>query len=267
VHSHQVSGGGHSRRSPRRISGREEIRVFLLLVFVMLLVALGVLFFVGTLFIQSFIFTEATEGLAWRAPTAAAIMAVFFTLWCLIVVRSDATPGNIPYTTIFNFSTRVNMLSDSAEQLWAERYDKKVTRYVRTPDIDLGKSKWHYQSTSDTTKSFTPVGVESVEIESAPGVKTKFMAKKDGDSEFFQSDDGWNLEYDRDISGNPYRMSWALIFGNLLLNGLHFALWFVCLWLILRFSMSSSVLFAAILWGLVTVALLPMLLEQAASYH
>jgi hypothetical protein len=266
VHSHQVSGGGNSRRSPRRISGREEIRVFLLLVFVMLLVALGVLFFVGTLFIQSFIFTEATEGLAWRAPTAAAVMAVFFTLWCLIVVRSDATPGNIPYTTIFNFSTRVNKWTEPATELTAERYDKRVTKYRRVYELDLGQRKPRYQNIGDPAKSFTPDGVESIEIESA-GEKMKFMTKNEGDDKIFQSDDGWILDFDRDISGNPYRMSWALIFGNLLLNGLHFALWFVCLWLILRFSMSSSVLFAAILWGLVTVALLPMLLEQAASYH
>ena len=242
--------------------------MFLLLVFVMLLVSLGVLFFVGTLFVQSFIFTEVTPGLAWRAPTSAAIMAVFFTFWCLLVMQSsDAETKKSPYTTIFNFSTRVDMLPSPATELWAHRYDGRTLTYIRTPYVDLGKSKFHYQDAKDPTKEFTPVGVESVEIKDPSGEKKRFTDKTDGDTQVFQGDGGWTLEYDRDISGNPTRMSWALLFGNLLLNTLHFALWFVCLWLILRFSMSSSVLFAAILWGLVTVALLPMLLDQAASYH
>jgi hypothetical protein len=246
----------------------EEVRVFLVLVFVMLLAALGVLFFVGTLFVQSFIFTEPTEGLAWRAPTAAAIMAVFFTFWCLLVVRSDARPGNIPLTTIFNFSIRTNMFAKSVPEFWAYRGDGQVLHYVRKPgEVEFGKGKPYYQNAGDSTKSFTPVGVAAIEIETAPGVKSKFERTSDGDLEFFRNADGWRLEEDRDISGNPTRMSWALLFGNLFLNLLHLVLWFVCLWLILRFSLGSSMLFAAILCGLTTVALLPMLLDQAASYH
>ena len=243
--------------------------MFLVLVFVMLLAALGVLFFVGTLFVQSFIFTEPVEGLTWRAPTSAAIMAVFFTFWCLIVVRSDARPGNIPYTTIFNFSIRTNMWKKDkpAPELWADRYDGQVIRYVLNYDLEFGHKKPVYKNASDPTKTFTPTGVAALEIEIAPGVKSKFERTSDGDLEFFRNADGWRLQYDRDISGNPTRMSWALLFGNLFLNLLHLVLWFVCLWLILRFSFSSSFLFAAILWGLTTIALLPMLLDQAASYH
>jgi hypothetical protein len=245
----------------------EEVRVFLVLVFVMLLVALGVLFFVGTLFVQSFIFTEPVEGLTWRAPTSAAIMAVFFTFWCLIVVRSDARPGNIPYTTIFNFSIRSNMRDSPAPDLWADRDDGQVLHYVLKHEVELGHDKTYYRNANDPTKTFTPIGVAAVEIENGPGPKLKFDRTSDGDNQIFRSPDGWNLEYDRDISGNPTRMSWGLLMGNLFLNLFHFALWFVCLWLILRFSLSSSFLFAAILWGLMTVALLPMLLDQAASYH
>jgi hypothetical protein len=257
------------RRRIETLDRHEEVRVFLLLVFVMLLVALGVLFFVGTLFVQSFIFTEPVEGLTWRAPTAAAIMAVFFTFWCLLVVRSDATPGNIPYTTIFNFSFRINMLDKDkpAPELWADRYDGQVLRYVLNYEMEFGHKKPVYQNASDPTKTFTPTGVEAVEIKTPLGKKEKFDKASDGDVEFFRNPEGWTLEYDRDISGNPRRMSWMLLFGNLFLNLFHFALWLVCLWLILRFSLSSSFLFAAILWGLTTLALLPMLLDQAASYH
>ena len=240
--------------------------MFLVLVFVMLLVVLGVLFFVGTMFVQSFIFTEPVEGLAWRAPASAAIMAIFFTFWCLIVVRSGAKANDIPYTTIFNFSFRGNMLDKAAPELWVDRDDGQVLRYVLKQDFDFSGPKNYYQNASDPTKRFTTTGVAAVEIETPSG-KSKFTRTSDGDNEMFKNPEGWVLEYDRDISGNPTRASWGLLFANLLLNLLHYVFWFVCLWLILRFSLGSSFLFAAILWGLTTVALLPMLLAQAASNH
>jgi hypothetical protein len=249
-----------------------EIRVFLLLVFVMLLVALGVLFFVGTLFVQSFIFTEVTEGLAWRAPAAAAAMAAFFTFWCVLVVNSGAKADNIPYTTIFNFHIRSDMFAKPVTDIWAYRGDGQVLHYTIASEVEFGHEKTYYRNAVDPTKRFTNTGVAAVEIETEPGRKSKFTLPNntegtEGGNAYFVNDEGWKLENDRDISGNPTRVSWALLFGNVLLNVLHFALWFVCLWLILRFSVGSSLLFGAILWGLTTIALLPMLLDQAASYH
>ena len=242
--------------------------MFLLLVFVMLLVVLGVLFFVGTLFAQSSIFTEPTEGLAWRAPTAAGIMAVFFTFWCVlaVIVRSD---GKIPYTTIFTFRVRSDMLPKATPEIWAYRGDGQVLHYGIRAMSNSASTKTFYQNLADPSKTFTNTGVIAVEIMTPSGEKSKFKLNEGGDNagEYFINDEGYRLEDDRDISGNPTRMSWGLLIGNVLLNTLHFVLWFVCLWLILRFSVGSSVLFAAILWGLTTIALLPMLLEQAASYH
>ena len=55
--------------------------VFLFLVFTILFIVFGVLFYVGSLFFQSYIYTTPVAGLAWR-PAAAAVMTVFFTVWC-----------------------------------------------------------------------------------------------------------------------------------------------------------------------------------------
>jgi hypothetical protein len=243
--------------------------VFLALVFVMLLAVLAIVFFVGSVFVQSYIFTQPTEGMAWRAPTAAAIMTLFFTIWCwLVVANPDAKPGAIPLTTILNFSFRSNMFAAPVPDLWAYRAEgTPPIRYVLRHYVDLGQDKTSYQNAADPTKPFTPVGVQAVEIKTATGDKLKFTKKTEDDRSWFISDDGWMLEDHSDISGNPSRANWGLLLANLLLNFVHLALWFVCLWVILRFSLGSSVLFAAILWGLMTVAILPMLLDQAALHH
>ena len=60
-------------------------------------------------------------------------------------------------------------------------------------------------------------------------------------------------------------MRWGLLLGNLTLNVLHGVLWFVCFWLMLRFTVGYSLVFAAIFWGVTTIAVLPMLLDQAAT--
>jgi hypothetical protein len=243
--------------------------VFLVLVFVMLLAVLAVLFLVGGLFAQSYIFTTPTEGMVWRAPTAAAIMTLFFTIWCgLVTSNPDAKPGDIPLTTAFNFHLRSSMFKEPVKEIWAYLHDNPTPiRYVKRQRVEFGGPKDFYQNAADPTKTFTPVGVDAVEIETASGKKEKFIQVKEDDQSWFRSDEGWRLEYDREISGNPTRANWGLLFANLLLNFVHLALWFVCLWLILRFSVGWSALFAAILWGLMTIAVLPMLLDQAALHH
>ena len=55
---------------------------------------------------------------------------------------------------------------------------------------------------------------------------------------------------------------WGQLFVNLFLNLLHFGLWFVCLWLLLRFQWPHALGFAVILWLTMTLVPLPMLLDK-----
>src|SRR5262249_3522507 len=57
-------------------------------------------------------------------------------------------------------------------------------------------------------------------------------------------------------------MSWGLLLVNLLLNILFLALWFACLWPLLRFQMSHALGLAVVLWLVLTLTIVPMLLEQ-----
>ena len=52
---------------------------------------------------------------------------------------------------------------------------------------------------------------------------------------------------------------------GVLLNVLHLGVWFVCLWLLLRFQWSHALGLAAAVWLVLTLTFLPPLLQLAAA--
>ena len=63
----------------------------------------------------------ADAGIAWQAPAAGGALAVFYALWCIMIINAGGTPGNIPYDTIFNFSGRVDLSPKPLPKLTAIR--------------------------------------------------------------------------------------------------------------------------------------------------
>ena len=45
-------------------------------------VSLALLFWVGAMFLQGYLYTQPSQHLHWQAPAAALAVAVFVTLWC-----------------------------------------------------------------------------------------------------------------------------------------------------------------------------------------
>ncbi len=237
--------------------------MFFLIVFVLLFAVFSLLFFLGTAFIQSYTATQPTDGLAWRAPAAAGAMALFFTLWTVIVARGDSEPGNIPYDTFFRFSPKVSLSPDPATKMWAVRQGGKRTEYIRAKD-DIGQWTYH-----DDRKKPWPSTDDVIAIEiTHAGTKMHFdrIKSDDGYSNSYTSDQGWTM---RAFSGGapngiPERFVWTRFLGVLLLNILHAAAWFACLWLLVQFRFNEALLFAFILWVAMTVVIVPMLLDEAA---
>jgi hypothetical protein len=248
-----------TRRIPRK-------RVFLLLVFTLLFLVLAVVLFVGALFFQSYIYTEPTAGLAWRAPAAAGLMAAFFTLWCLLVARSDASPGNIPYDTIFRFSPKVAMFEGPAPKFWAIRPDGVTkTPYIMRKGDD---GRPEYVDAIDKKKRYNPSGVAAIELENK-GATVRFekvAAEQGSNYRTFRSPDGWVMqEFENGPTGEPSQSRWGRFFANVALNVLHAALWFVSFWLLLQFRFNDALGFALVISLIATVVLLPMILDQAAA--
>jgi hypothetical protein len=99
--------------------------------------------------------------------------------------------------------------------------------------------------------------------------RIRFNLVKSDDSQYSRFVDarGWviKVHHGAGPDGQPTKSLWGRWLLNLLLNFTHLALWFVCLWLLLRFQWSHALGLAFVLWLTLTLTVLPMLLSRAGS--
>jgi hypothetical protein len=250
--------------------------LFLLLVFVLTGMTLTVLLWVITVFLQGYYYTEPTSGIAWQAPAAGFGLALFLTLWCLLIVNSDgASPTNLPYDTVFRFSPTVDMFKnrESAKELWAVRKGVKepVAYKLKKKVLFIGGDpvSFYEEANIVAPKPWNPSGVEAIILKD--GNETyRFvpLSRKEGQGyQEFGDESGWVMrEYtESGPDGRPSAFRWGRFLGNLFLNFTHLGLWFVAFGLVLRFQWGHALLLAIILWLVMTLAILPMLLDQAGA--
>jgi hypothetical protein len=72
-------------------------------------------------------------------------------------------------------------------------------------------------------------------------------------------------EFDDGPNGMPSIFLWSRFLMTLFLNFGHFLLWWLCLWLLLRFQWSHALGLGFVLWLVFTLFFLPMLLGYAAE--
>jgi hypothetical protein len=68
-----------------------------------------------------------------------------------------------------------------------------------------------------------------------------------------------------DSVGQIGSFRWGAFFGNLLLNVLHLGVWFAVLWLLLRFQWPHALGLAVVFWLVMTLAVVPQILDHARS--
>lgn len=241
----------------------------ILLIFLLTAASLALLFWVGGMFIQGYVYTQPSDYLHWQAPGSAIVIAGFLTLWCwLIVMSPEASPTNIPYDTVFRFSPEVDMMTEPPKELWVIRKKGEQVLYKRERVFDrLATGKYRYV---DTTLARNGWGgsIEAVLIEHN-GEKLRFAPQKtsEGDYRTFVADKGgWEFrEYDDGPNRAPYAFRMGRFLLNLFLNATLFVLLFVCCWLVMRYSPDHAFLLSAGLWLLLALAILPMLFSYAAE--
>jgi hypothetical protein len=249
--------------------------LFLLLVLFVSATALTVLLWVVTLFFQGYFYTEPTDQIQWQAPAAGAALAIFFTLWCLLVYNSvDAGSTDLPYNDLFRFSPRVDLSKDPIKELWAERKgprdkEAKVIHYKKTYIPGTRPPRFGYTDAA-TRQQWQPRDVVAIliPVEGSEKIRMEVVPPPKGSDyrEFVDRQRGWVMrEYDDGPDGlvSAFRLGRFLL--NLFLNLLHLGLWFVCLWLILRFQWGHALGLAFVLWLVTTLAVLPMVLSEAAD--
>jgi hypothetical protein len=233
-------------------------------VFSLILIVLGVfailslLLAAWTLFFQGYIYSEPVAAIHWRAPAAAGALTLFLIIWVFLdygSIRDRGDEGR--YRPGFEFSPRetqtYNKLTIVNRDRKKESYERRGTQYVN-PRTGRGLPE-------------RPLEVIALDKDNQEHV---FKPKMDNKGRF-QEENGKVRYYEE---GNPKRyveegflgqisifhFGW-LVMGLLLHLGF-LAVWFVALWLLLRFQWAHALGLAFVAW-LISLFVLPMLLTQA----
>jgi hypothetical protein len=211
----------------------------------------------GTLVLQAYVYEEATSGLAWRAPAAAGALTLFFALFALLHYHNPDT-----FDTLTNFS---DAKTTDFDRLWAvkkggtkkERYHKDALKGVYVSDET--NRPWVRESADGI--------VEAIEVEE-DGQRVVFRAElQDGK---FKSPETRYVEEEgkkrvmTEIGRLTTTRSGSL-FVFILIHLIHLGLWFVCLWLLLRFQWPLALGLAFPLWLVASLAILPVVLAPSSG--
>jgi hypothetical protein len=264
--------------------------LILIVILIITLMSLIVVLWGGTIFIQGYVYTEPSGGIAWRAPALAALLTFGYAIWCLSVAfSSGASPSNIPINTIFRFTPKEDMLRRPAAKLWAIKTDRKKDGnnkdgesilYKSVPVYDkLNSAKSKYVVDADPKTPWQGTNVTAIEIQ-PEGEPTKMrfdllelqagrfelVDTKRGKYRQFVSSDGWVItEYEEGPSGLPERFRWSRFLLNIFFNAAHLGAWFLGLWFVLRYQWLHALGLAAVMWLVMTLLILPMLLGYAGQ--
>lgn len=233
--------------------------------------ALAVILYVGSMFLQGYIYTEPSEGMTWQAPAAAVALGGFLTVWCLFVANSaTASPGDIPYDTLFRFSPHIDMVAVPVKEITAVTSDGKRIVY-QTKRLDQNRYLYidkAFYLTTGRERGWNPDKVTAVLL-THDGQEMFFEvqpAKEGGYRTYLHRPSGYAMEeFDAGPTGVPRAFRYGRFLFNLTLNLLFLVVWFVCLWVILRFQWSHALGLALCFWLVLELAILPMLLGYAAE--
>jgi hypothetical protein len=281
-----------------------EINVLgLLSVLLVTCLVLLVLLWVGTLWFQGYIYSEPAADLSWRAPAAAGALTVLLALWCFLAVRQWGGEGTLfdfgatdnqvftRFTAVYGqvvpltgepvkpdvkLTDRLVLKSPHEVQYTRRRVDPYHYDYldangkpwvhsnssglcaqlrfkqgdqelVFQPELEISKDKDGKETAHFKYGKVTQLGVEATE--SVRYVEVGGRGRVMSENEL----------------GQVGEFRWGPFLVNLSLNVLHLGVWFVCLWLLLRFQWSHALGLAIVFWLVMTLAVLPPILNSARA--
>lgn len=222
----------------------------LVLVLVVIALFLSGVLFVGSVFLQSAFYDDTQSDLVWRAPVAAVLFTLFLAFWLFLDYRS---PGS--FNAIQEFAAEKGQQYD---KFWSVK-GKKETTFTLKRDA-RGRVSYRDEQGKPWTRSDTEGVVEAIVVEDKDGHKTRYVAEltpegtfvaKQGEAVRYVEEGGTRAMTD-ELPGRVATTRWGLLLANLMLNALHFIVWFLLLWLLLRFQAGHAFGLAFVIWFTLT---------------
>jgi hypothetical protein len=238
--------------------------LFVVLAFVLVLFLWG-----GSMLLQGWLYQNPADRMPIRALVGGTVLAGFLTIWCAI----DARDGG-KYDTLFEFSavesTEVDAFDTVMQSASGQETIIAYHRRAGTNDfIDDKQQPWK-KNTSDTMAVAILINDPdkpeptrfnaNLEITKNPDGSTRSTFPRDRGELRFTDANGRYMP--ADAPGHLFRKKTGVLFANLFLNFFHLALWWMVLWLCMRFMLWHALGLAFVLWMLMMVAIQPMLFHQ-----
>jgi hypothetical protein len=218
----------------------------LLLLLVVIFLSLTGALWIGSVFLQSAFYSDVQAGMVWRAPAAALVLTLFLGVWMMLDYRA---PGS--FNTLLQFSATEDHQSD---KIWSVKNGKEIPYTLRRNY--QGRVEYRDEQGKLWNRSDADGLVEAIVIEDKDGSRKKFLpemtadgkfAAKQGEPVIYHEEDGKRVMTDV-YPGKLTTTRWGLLLGNLFMNFLHGVVWFLILWLILRFLWPHAFGLALALW-------------------
>jgi hypothetical protein len=237
----------------------------LLLILLLLWFVTAVLLWAGTSWFQGYIYEESTGGLFWRAPAAAAAVTIYLGFWCLLnYFVAKPKPASLPLDVPLFFTQGVEKSEKPVKDLWAKH--------------EQGEAKTHFSVTRDI-KTVTgliilddrnnpwPKGSKAVEAifikEDGPDGTRDVRFNADHDAGRYVEENGRRYMTEEQLGWIYTPPRGGATLAMLAINAFYFAVWFVSLWLLLRFQWSHALGLATVFWLLTTGLIVPQILDRA----
>ncbi|HJT76902.1 MAG TPA: hypothetical protein VJ739_06830 [Gemmataceae bacterium] len=237
--------------------------------------AVAVFLWLGSVWLQGYVYSEPAAGLGWRAAATGGAVMLFLAAWCMLDYR--AARGGAPeppLNTLMNFSPTETYPRTRWKHFWAVKKDaagKEVeTEYTWEPTSQFRggqyisretRKPWSREANGLTQAILIDEDGQKVRynLELPPGGKFKADEK----ARYVEDDGQGRVLTEDDVrTGQVTRFRFGLFVANVLLNLLHLGLWFACFWLLLRFQWPHALGLAVVFWIVMMFAVFPPLLTQ-----
>jgi hypothetical protein len=256
--------------------------VVFIFVFVLLAIAMTLLFWGGGMVLQGWFYQNPADNMPIRAAIGGALLAAFLTVWCFI----DARAGGNKYTTLFAFSPEEIVEYEAFDAVM--RNEKKEERLIHFERRSGTGANWKTEDFHDK-KNLEKTWKKSTADEMCVAILIKdkespepwrFEANLDKDGQFpkeasdlsnpMRPKTGVHLRYTdpagrymtSESLGRVYRKKVGVLFANLFLNGAHLILWIAVMWFVLRFSLGHALVIGFAMWLFMMLAVQPELFIQ-----